>query len=154
MSTKLEKLGVNTHKYRQATFLEIGKKLVCPICLKNKERWHVHHFVHKNQEDQGRDIKQNLVVICTFCHRTLHEGDLDDAMAYWAILRDFMWGKYGLVNLKKEILREVIKQTPSEDWSKLSTFRKWHIQLMEHCSNRYIGHMLLNYFDCQQIIKH
>ena len=109
MTTKIEKLGVRSHKYRtnKVTYLEINNKLICPICFQHKENWHVNHFVM--QMDGGRNTKYNLTVLCAMCHRMLHDGEDEKRMFVYKRLNMFMMSRYGILG-RKDILQKTLEK--------------------------------------------
>jgi ribosomal protein S8E len=50
----------------------------CQVCYYDKRTYclEVHHI---DENPNNQDLS-NLAVLCTFCHRELHKGDLDDAI--------------------------------------------------------------------------
>lgn len=85
---------------RLRSWIWIFKKKECEICYYNKRDYclDVHHI----DLDPTNNLLTNLAILCSFCHKELHKGDLSDAITKRYIRRngqkkhrerDVWWGE-------------------------------------------------------------
>ena len=46
----------------------------CEYCGKSIEQLETHHI--KSKGSGGNDVRDNLIALCTTCHRTVHDGNI------------------------------------------------------------------------------
>ena len=49
----------------------------CKICKSNKDL-HTHHIIYQNvNKGEGKNYKNNLIVLCEECHIKLHKNEIE-----------------------------------------------------------------------------
>lgn len=90
--------NIKSHKYhgkKKPTFLIDDKEyLVCPVCLVIITRQHIHHIIPVFE--LGKTNKYNCIVLCSRCHRLLHDGTDDEYEKISLIIWDYMVLQYGI----------------------------------------------------------